>query len=128
MIIRYGVTCPGCDSKIVLRIGVGGDDAEHFFYVCAKCQTPTKCVQRLIYEPRPHTRLELEEGELVDAASASADWQTITIHPELPALPAASRMGDTGGSPFIYQFALAGHNFGELMIRMREFRSRIATN
>lgn len=125
MIHRFGVICPGCDAQVVLRVSVGVDDVEPFFYVCGRCGSPTKVVQRLILKPSPHVELDLEGGEQFDPAAAVAGAQVITIHPEWPAIPGAAEMWDKGGSPFLYQFQLVGDNLLPLMQRMATFRGLV---
>lgn len=121
MIYLYGVECPGCSSKILLRVGVALDDVQPFFYVCERCRVPTKVRQVIRYEPHPHAWIELEGGQQIEARGLAPD-QTITINPELPTKPGAKELGDDGGSAGLMHFAWLGERFAELMERTRTFR------
>ena len=96
-IVRYPVECPGCREKILLRLGVGLDERQPFFYVCPKCHAATRGA--LLWHGGAPTSLELSDGrELAATAKCSS---ALSINPEFPAVPTARSMAEPGGSAFL---------------------------
>jgi hypothetical protein len=122
VIHRYGVECPGCQARLLLRISVGAEIEQPFFATCAKCHTIIKGKQVIWYDPHPGARLEMESATLLDPR-AEGFVDTISIHPDLPARRSASSMESTGGSSFLHNVQLLGPAFMEAMQRMAAFRS-----
>jgi len=120
VILRYAVHCPGCDAKIVLRLGVGLDLEQPFYFVCKACNAATKGKLIIWYKPEVGHRLELEEGSPVDDYSNPA--QVVTLDPDVPSLPDATEMWDAGGSPFLLQRDLQKENFIGWHRRLQLFR------
>lgn len=120
MIVRYSVKCPSCGSIILIRMSIGLDEKQPFFFICSKCNSPTKGTQIIWYDPEPGSKLELDEGEEVEEP-VNPD-QIITIHPDLPAYSNATDMASFGGSPFLLQRGLLGDRFDEFIQRSRVFR------
>jgi hypothetical protein len=120
VILRYAVHCPGCGAKIVLRLGVGLDLEQPFYFVCKACNAATKGKLIIWYKPEIGHRLELEEGTPVDDDSDPA--QVVTLHPDMPSLPDATEMWDAGGSPFLLQRDLLKGRFIEWHRRLELFR------
>jgi hypothetical protein len=85
MVVRYAVQCPGCNAKILLRLGVGNDQQQPFFYVCGKCRAATKGVLSLNELSATGTELKLEDGQLL--TSDEGCTQTIHLHPDFPGTP-----------------------------------------
>jgi hypothetical protein len=119
MINRYYITCPGCDSKILLRLSVGLEREQPFYYVCNKCGAATRGKLVIWYEPHSDCRLELEEGSILDN-EVSHD-QVINIHPSFPSIAEAGEMWDDGGSPFLMHHRLIGDKFVDLNSRLNTF-------
>ncbi len=103
-IVCYPVECPGCTDKIVLRLGVGRDERQPFFYVCGRCRAATKGA--LLWHGAANTSLELEDGQQL--ASEDGCAQHIHINPEYPSFPNAADMTARGGSAFIYHYQIFG--------------------
>jgi len=120
MIFRYIVLCPGCKAKIRLRLSVGLDNEQPFYFVCNRCKAATRGKQVIWYEPQPGARLELEDGEQIDNDD-NID-QVFNIHPDLPSKEKAAEMWDEGGSPFIMHHQLLGERFSEFNHRHKIFR------
>lgn len=120
MISRHTVLCPGCNSRITLRLSVGLDKEQPFYFVCNRCKAATRGKLVIWYEPKPGARLELDEGREVEESKSST--QVITIHPDLPAKADAREMWDEGGSPFIMHHQLLGDRFQEFYQRLNTFR------
>ena len=95
--VRYPVECPGCSSGVILRLGVGHDARQPFFYVCPSCQAATRGV--LIWDGGAGTSLEISQGKLLDSEKGCA--HTVSINPEIPALATATGLGVPGGSAFL---------------------------
>ena len=70
-IVRYPVECPGCREKILLRLAVGLDERQPFFYVCPKCKAATR--DDLVWHGQADTSLELSDGRQL-ASSAKCDF------------------------------------------------------
>ena len=103
-IVRYPVECPGCKIGIILRLGVGHEKRQGFFYVCPKCQAATRGA--LIWSGGAHTRVELADGR--ELRSEDGCTEVLSINPEIPAFPGAKSMAEPGGSPFITFFQWLG--------------------
>jgi hypothetical protein len=103
-IVRYPVECPGCQAAILLRLGVGHESRQRFYYVCPTCKAATKGA--LLWHGNVTTELELDEGrKLLDETSCGT---VLNINPELPSYAAAKSMEEHGGSPFITFFEWLG--------------------
>lgn len=120
MICRYPVECPECSAIIILRVSVGLDIEQPFYFVCDRCGGATRAKQVIWYEPSPGARLELEEGRQVPEPEKTE--QVITVHPDLPAFSDAKYIADTDGSPFLMNHRLLGDRFEEFYSRLKEFR------
>jgi hypothetical protein len=96
-IVRYPVECPGCKVHILLRLGVGHEKRQGFFYVCPKCQAATKGA--LIWSGGAHTHLELADGRKLRSEQECSE--VVSINPEIPAFANAKSMAEPGGSAFI---------------------------
>ena len=125
-VARYAVECPGCANGIILRVGVGLDDAQPFFFVCAKCKAATRATQYVSLHPLPTTRLQLEAGEQLESEDSCT--QIVTIHPDMPAFADATSMADNG-SPFLLQRQLLGADgLRQFQRRLRQFRDIVDHN
>ena len=119
---RYPVACPGCHSKIILRVGIGLELRQPFFYICGQCKAATRAVQCIQYDPVPKAWLELDAGELL---SDECDClQTITIHPDFPALGHVVHEL----TPFLVQHTILGSQTVLWKQRLEAFRGRVDTN
>jgi hypothetical protein len=106
-VTRCPVECPGCHDKITLRLGVGHDERQPFFYVCGRCLAATKGTLLLDLSGNgPLTRIELEAGSVLDSYDGCS--QTIHINPELPSVPHAEGFWEPGGSAFIFHVQTLG--------------------
>lgn len=121
MIFRYPVECPDCKAILVLRISVGIDEEQPFYFVCSSCGSATRGKQIIWYKPLPGARIELEEGRIIEE-EPEEPVQVINIHPELPAIKNAKSMMEPGGSPFLHNDALLGSRNIEFLSRLRNFR------
>ena len=119
MIWRYAVQCPGCGAKIVLRVGIGLDDVQPFYFICDDCKAVTRGKQIITYEPRPSARLELDAGKLLD--DDKNPNQVITLHPDLPAKSESKDLREPGGSPFLMHHKILGDRFLEFNTRLKTF-------
>jgi hypothetical protein len=96
-IVRCPVECPGCKTGIVLRLGVGHEKRQPFFYVCPKCQAATKGA--LHWNGGAKTRLELADGRKLPSEERCTE--AVSINPEIPAFATARSMAEPGGSAFL---------------------------
>lgn len=108
MIYRYYTLCPGCGAKTVLRLQIGVDEYQPFFYVCTKCGAPSRGSISIDYESVPlWADLQLDDGDILDYDESKEPDQTITIALDLPCMI----FGDNNPAsqfPFIYQTSLMG--------------------
>lgn len=124
MIHRYPVECPHCRANIVLRISVGLDEEQPFYFICSTCGSATRGKQIIWYKPFPGARIELEEGRILENEPEEPN-QIINIHPDLPAFKNAKSMMETGGSPFLFTMAILGQRNEEFMKRLKTFRELV---
>lgn len=103
-IVRCPVECPGCRAGIVLRLGVGHEKRQPFFYVCPKCRAATRGA--LLWSGGAETRLELSDGR--ELRSEQGCTEVVTINPEIPAFAGARSMAEPGGSAFLTFFQWLG--------------------
>lgn len=123
MITRYHLLCPGCNSSIRLRIGIGLEEIQPFFIVCPKCKAIIK--GRLIIVGLGEANLKMDEAVLITDNLENPDY-SITLHPDLPAISQASEMWEEGGSPFIYQSMIIGtEEMGKFQKRYNNVRNII---
>jgi hypothetical protein len=64
MIVRHVIECPGCKAIILLRVGVGLDLEQPFYFVCNRCNAITRGKQIISYENFEESKFEqrLEEN------------------------------------------------------------------
>jgi hypothetical protein len=106
-VVRCPVECPGCKGKITLRLGVGMDARQPFFYVCGDCKAATKGALLLdSTKEGPTTEVELEAGHILDSFDGCT--QTIHLNPEIPSVADAPDFSHPGGSAFIFHFQNLG--------------------
>ena len=117
-IARYPVECPGCASGIILRLGVGHDLRQPFFYVCPTCRAATRGA--LLWDRGAGTKVEIAAGRLLDSEKDCK--HTVSINPEIPALPTATGMDVPGGSPFLAFVQWLG---GEQILRFQSATAQI---
>lgn len=89
----------------MLRLGVGYEARQPFFFVCPRCQAVTRGVQ-ILNEETMKTSLELQDGAQLDSDDGCIG--AISINPEFPSMPHASSFRDPGGSPFLMHNDLLG--------------------
>lgn len=126
MIHRYGVLCPGCDQKIILRLSIGIDEEQSFYFICNNCGIPTEGKQVISYEPTPSAKIIFDDVVSIDDIEGD---QTINIHPDLPSIATASEMSQEGGSPFLtlnVEFGQKG--FEDYIIRSKGFQGILDYN
>ena len=123
MIFRYVVNCPGCDSKILLRVSVGIDIEQPFYFVCKKCNAATRGKQIIWYAPTPGARIELEDGKRLD--DNTPHDQVISINPDYPALPEKESLMEKDASSFLMHYGLLGDKFTKFKKRYDQFNSFI---
>ncbi len=114
--VRYPVECPGCSAGIILRLGVGYDSKQPFFYVCPVCKAATRGA--LLWDGGSGTKLELKDGRALDSEQGCS--HTVSIHPDLPALATATGLGQPGGSAFLTFFGWLGLERTQLFLAATE--------
>ncbi len=92
-IVRNSVKCDGCGATINLRLGVGLDQEQPFFCICAKCNAAVR--GKLFLTALGSTRLELDGGEVTREVPGT--YQVVTLHPDLPAKTNADTLDGLGG-------------------------------
>jgi hypothetical protein len=102
-ITRHPVECPGCQAPILLRLGVGHESRQRFYYVCPKCKAATKGA--LLWHGGARTELELADGGRLDTDEKCV--AALSINPELPSFPETKSMAEFGGSPWINPHSMA---------------------
>lgn len=117
MIFRYYVKCPGCENTLLIRLGVGNDTEQPFYFICENCNIATRGKQIIWYEPSPGAKIELEDGEQIP--SQEHVDQTININPDLPSLPNVHI--PPLGMPFMMNSELLGENFENYKYRYDNF-------
>ncbi len=96
-IARYPVECPGCSNKIVLRLAVGHDNRQPFFYVCPRCRAATRGA--LLWHGGADTSLELSDGRQLESEDGCDT--ALSINPEFPSVADTASMAEPGGSAFL---------------------------
>src|SRR5262249_18334012 len=115
VITRFVVECPGCESWILLRLGVGEERAP-FYVICGKCHAPIRGIFVAIPEPMSFS-LELAAGRVIEDPLETHD-QTFTLHPDFPTLLETQSMADPGGSPFLMAIQQLGDS-GPMVMQNR---------
>jgi hypothetical protein len=103
----------------MLRLSVGLEREQPFYFVCNKCNAATRGKLVIWYEPHPGYKLELEEGRVI--TSETPHNQVVNIHPSFPSIADAGEMCEEGGSPFLMHHKLLGQRFVELNSRLNIF-------
>jgi len=103
-IVRFPVECAGCRGGILLRLAVGHDERQPFFFVCPQCGAVTRAA--LVWPGGAETRLELFEGRLLTSEEGLTN--VVSINPEYPSIPGASSLEEPEGSAFLMFSRLLG--------------------
>ena len=117
-IVRNAVKCGGCKATIVLRVGVGLDKEQPFYFVCANCNAASRG-KMMLYD-QGSVRIELEGSELIP--EVVGQYQVVTLHPDLPSITSVDTLDGFGSSPFLMQRQLLGERFSEFYERLGRFR------
>jgi len=116
VIIRVDIFCPGCRQKIRLRIGLGVDKIQPFYFVCQNCKAVTS--GKIVLGEPPSFLVKFDEENIKTHNHEQPD-QSFTFHPDFPSRLDVSDMSSPGGSPFITQIDFMGpdnlQRFGKLM-------------
>lgn len=102
--VRYPIKCAGCGASVNLRLTVGNDSRQPFFFPCPVCEVPTR--GELTFDPEPRTGLILEAGEVLDAELH--DVPSVTISADIPSMSGARELWDVGGSAFMHFSGIVG--------------------
>jgi hypothetical protein len=123
VIIRYAVECPGCKSAVALRLSVGLDERQPFFYVCPTCHAATRGA--LLCSAPMQVTLELSDGRKLDAHEHCVG--TVTINPEFPSVASATSLEQPDGSAYLHFARLLQkdglHNFQLATHQLRDART-----
>jgi hypothetical protein len=101
---RYHVRCAGCNERIRLRITVGTDERQPFYFPCPVCAAPTRGT--FFYHGGSETSLALESGEVI--ADELENPPTVSISADIPSIGSAAEMWEPGGSAFMHFAQLIG--------------------
>jgi len=106
---RLCIQCPGCDDAVTLRIAIGFEDDQHFYFVCPSCHSAIRAC----------LRTNQSEGELLglelDGAPATIlndnEAPVVNISTEYPMDPHATSEQSIAGSGFMMHGGLLGDAF-----------------
>lgn len=101
---RYHIRCAGCGERIRLRLTVGTDKVQPFYFPCPVCTAPTRGT--FSYHGGTETSLDVEAGDLL--SEEIADAPTVSISADIPSIGSAREMWDHGGSPFMHFSQIVG--------------------
>jgi hypothetical protein len=116
VINRNDILCPGCRSPIRLRISIGFEENQRFFFVCPHCQAVLQ--GNLLTRQATGQILGLEiDG--VPAITAKDAESVVNIFTDLPVDPIANSL-EPNGSAYLMHF----RNLDEAMLTWSEHTSR----
>ena len=101
---RFHIRCAGCKEIIRLRLTVGTDENQPFYFPCPVCGAPSRGLFR--YLGGTKTDLTLESGELL--LEDVADAPSVSISADIPSIASARQMHERGGSAFMHFARLVG--------------------
>ncbi len=108
MITNVSVACTGCGDSVRLRISIGHEDEQCFYFICPHCHSALRGA--LLTDPTAGELRGLiidgREARFVDESDA-----VVNIVTDLPHDPRATSMEVFGGSPFIMHFQLLGEPY-----------------
>ena len=106
---RMSIECPGCQSGVTLRIAVGFEENQDFYFVCPACESAVRgCL-----------KTDQDEGEIrgleIDGRPAlmclGTDTPVVNINTEFPMHFSATSEESVEGSGFIMHSANLGDRF-----------------
>lgn len=115
-IVRYPIRCAGCGASLRLRLTVGIDSRQPFYFPCPVCKAPTRGA--LNWHGGAETSLDLESGELLDEDVDGAP--AVSISADIPSVPDALTMTAPGGSAFMRFAGLIGPDAMKRLIATRD--------
>jgi hypothetical protein len=122
MIFRYHTLCPGCSAKIILRLSIGIDSYQPFYYVCERCGAANKGSLEIDYSILPYgTKITLDgQNHPMETDFENPD-QIITIGLDLPCILTGADSPESQ-FPFLHQSTLMGSTD-----KLIQFQNRISS-
>lgn len=116
-VVRYPIRCAGCATSVRLRLTVGTDPKQPFYFPCPVCNAPTRGA--LNWHGGAKTSLELESAELLKE-DVGDDAPAVSISADIPSVAGAPSMTVPGGSPFMHFAGLVGLDQMQRFIATRD--------
>ncbi len=119
MITRFQITCPGCESPILVRLGMAPTTGTNFYVPCPECDVPIR---------GRSTGTELQNHQVTfDAERFTGpepeSW--VTIDPNVPSRYRDAELGALGASPNITFMILMGERGPDLSSNLERGRQAV---
>ena len=128
MVLREYILCAGCAAKTELKVQVGSDELQNFYFICEKCDAVANGVLKVDFKASPpKIHLRIEDSEATKAFEGNPD-QTIIVSTDFPCPIRRGRVTDF--SAFLENVKLTGHGekIAEYGKRLGMFRSFMASD
>ena len=125
MIQNFTIGCPGCRRGIRLRVGIGHETVQRFYFLCPHCRSVVLGALSTDQDRGLIVGLEIDGKPAVWVDDPEA---VVTVFTELPIDPGATSMEQFGGSPFLMHHQVLGEPFAEWMTWLDDFTAAIDAN
>lgn len=125
MILRTGVSCPGCAKPVAVRVAISPSAGTPFYFPCPLCQTIVTGEMRAQLPDNPQVTFHNAE-KLTGLDEVEA---VVTLDPNMPLRRDTWNIAEKGGAPAATLIGLLRENNMELFIktseRFRSFREHV---
>ena len=115
MIIRYAISCPGCEEEILVRLSVYPCDGVRFYFPCPTCKIPITGSMRGEQDIEA-LRVQFDDCKEIKVDSKKNYTSVVTVAPDIPLKLTARNLMEVGGAPSAMILRIAGANT-ELVLR-----------
>lgn len=121
-IVRLPTECPGCQEVVTLRIAIGQEVDQSFYFVCPSCSSAIRCCLRTDQDDGEVLGLELDGVPAL--LSPDGEFPVINISTEYPMDPTAELVTSVAGSGFMMHSSLLGDSFHRWRANGHEFEQQ----
>ena len=126
MIMRYAISCPGCEGEILVRLSVYPSEGVRFYFPCPECKIPITGSMR--GEDEIETlKVHFDDCKVIGVDINRTYANVVTVAPNMPLKLAARDLSEIGGAPNAMIFYIAGDNAEQVLSRLSFFRQMRST-
>jgi len=126
VIMRYPISCPGCEETILVRLSVYPCEGVRFYFPCPECNIPITGSMRGEQDIET-LRVQFDDCEKIDVDVRKNYRSVVTVAPDMPLKLAARDLREVGGAPTAMILRIAGDNVERVLRRISIFNQQRST-